>query len=296
MNIRKILKNLIFFISIILFSCNKPTSIKQFNKLIYNLNEHKDSIEFGQWINRNIGIKQKILNDTLKVDTLWLGTGIYEDEQFKAYQYCFGEFGGAIYFIERGVENYAYFLECTCPLMIERRNDKYIITETLAHLSGSGTIQVLNSPKELVKISLDSIPLDWKSARYPTLSEYEIYDTLRHLEKVLLDTVGITLDLFFEFDNSDYLIYSDYQNTFLGRVADGTIELQDTLLKLPSWRYNESPNEIINGIYHYTNKAWGGFSNKEIRKRTRSTGDIYVKNDTIVIGYYYWESIEPNVE
>ncbi|MBX2965856.1 MAG: hypothetical protein KF845_06900 [Cyclobacteriaceae bacterium] len=59
----------------------------------------------------------------------------------------------------------------------------------------------------------------------------------------------------------------------------------DTLAKTFTWGYTDIPNEIVDGIYH--NRYEATYGTGEMHKY--SSGDIYVKQDTIVMGYFYKE-------
>lgn len=152
-------------------------------------------------------------------------------------------------------------------------------------MSGSGRVIKIEDPATLIKVDLDSLPLSWKEKRFKGMSRFEIYKKLSNQGQTLVDTVDYTFSLFFQFDQKDYLIYSGGNRTYLGEISDGKIEVLDTLMEKGSWSNSDIPSEIVDNIYHYRFLRIHGTGTKHMY----SSGDIYVKQDTIVIGYVYKE-------
>lgn len=264
-----------------------------FEKTVFNLNDHKDSMDFVAWKETHLLNQKQQKFDTLFIqDSIPVGKLYYSDDQFLVYGYCFGEFGGALMFQDKDLLDSIYFLECTCPVMIDKRQEGYYITESLAHMSGSGKVQFFKSPKELVTVHLDSLRTEWALKKYPDLTENEITNILENQGMVLIDTIGLTFSMFFPYHNENYLIFSDQINTYLGLLTTDGLRTLDTLLNLPTWRYNEPLNDKINGYYHYNFQRRSGFSDDKIIQETISSGDIYVKGNSIVIVYKNDETTE----
>jgi hypothetical protein len=79
----------------------------------------------------------------------------YEDSTFKAYSGCMGEFGGKIKFVHKG-KGKDRVIKATCPVSINKIGSDYYITSSLAHLSGSTSIEKisnLNSNQTILKVS-----------------------------------------------------------------------------------------------------------------------------------------------
>lgn len=244
-----------------------------FKTTLYNLNEPGDSIEYFKWARNHLEVKEEAeVEMLLCLDSIPAGGLCYSDERYLVYQSCFGEFGGDLLFQDRGAKDSVYYLQSTCPLMIDKRDGGYYITVTLAHLEGSGKVQFIKSPEELVRVHLDSLWSDWQSRMYPDLSSFEIWKILGSQGKVLIDTTGVTFDLFFPYQEQDYLIFSDHSNTYIGRLLPDSLITVDTLLNRPTMGYRVS-SEMNNGYYHY-----------HFRRNSR-LGDIYAKGDSIVIAY-----------
>lgn len=268
-------------------SCARiETEQVKFKTKIFNLSSVVDSTAFEYWKRKYLTQENQIPNDTLyALDSIAVGTLYYKDTDYKVYGYCMGEYGGALMFQDRHKPDSIYYLSCTCPLMIDKRKDGYYITRSLAHGDGSGAVEFIHSPKELLNLPLDSLAGRWEKTMFPELDNYEIYNKLENQGEILIDSMGLTFNIFFAYKDQNYLIYSDLKNTYLGSLNAGKLIAIDTLLPVPTWRYNDVPNNIINNFYHYNFSRREGMSDGKIEKETWATGDIYVRNDIIVIAY-----------
>lgn len=293
--IKKMRQILFLFIIILISSCFQEKSEPvEFKTVVYDLYNPKDSSEFENWKMEYLKQQCKIINDTLFAqDSLPVGALYYMDKDYKVYGYCNGEFGGALMFQDRNNSDSIYYLECTCPVMIDKRPDGFYITSSLAHMGGFGKVQFFASPKDLIMVHLDSLRTNWKKRRFSGLNEREIWKKLENQGEVLIDTIGLTFNILFPFKDKNYLIFSDNKNTCLGYLTSGHLVTIDTLLNLPTWRYSDLPNDIINNFYHYNFERVSGYNNGKIYKETKSSGDIYVRNDTIVIAYKYKIETKP---
>jgi hypothetical protein len=289
------MRRILIILTIALIGCQteRPETSIDFKTIVFNLDNPNDSIGFSNWQ------KTHLLNqDNQKIDTLFsqdtipVGGLYYSDDQFLVYGYCMGEFGGALMFQDKESKDSIYYLECTCPVMIDKRKDGYYVIESLAHMAGFGKVQFFESPKELVNIDLDSLRTDWEVKKYPNLTERERWDKLSNQGTVLIDTMGLTFSMFFPYGNDNYLIFSDYQNTYLGLLRSDSLQTLDTLMNLPTWGYNDPLNDKINGYYHYNFKRSSSDSDDKIIRKTVSSGDIYAKGDSIVFAYKFNETTE----
>lgn len=270
-----------------MIGCQSPNRNEayRFKTFTFDLNEADESMEFAKW-------KEKHLNDQPQIepnilftqDSTPVGSLYYSDDEYQVYGYCFGEFGGALLFQDAILKDSIYYLESTCPVMIDRRADGFYITSSSTH-SGSAKIQFFESPKELINVPLDSLNGNWKEKRWPQLSNYEIALKLGNQGQILVDTAGLSFNLCFQFEDQNFLIYSNSKSTFLGKVTSGSIQLIDLLMRKPSWGYNYDPTDKINGFFHYNFDQGTGFSLRNPFQQEPSQGDIYVRNDTIVISH-----------
>jgi len=291
------MKYLVLAISGLLVSCSyeKEHMPRLFSKFVYDLNVSADSLKFNEWTRQNlkgVNFKSEFCTDSIKIDSLLWGRCFYSDENYSVYGGCRGEFGGSLIFIERNDTSHAYYLPSTCPQMVERRNGAFYVTESVAHIDGFGRIVRVHDPKRLFKIRMNSLQLPSQSQKFPSLDQ-PIFNKLPQHREVLIDTTGVTVDLFFESEGDEYFIYSDYQRTYLGLYDQKVIVVLDTLMEYPSRSWStRSIGAIDNGIYHYSYMTHEIVirGKKEI-KEIENLGDIYVKNDTIVVGFKYKERL-----
>jgi hypothetical protein len=110
----------------------------------------------------------------------------------------------------------------------------------------------------------------------------------------LPDTSGIAISMHYPYQGHDYVVYSasiDQDSrmdaTYLGEILNGKIVLRDTIAMMGTSSTKNAPVKIINGIYTYD------YAYREMdRERLvlRSEGSIYIKADTIVVGYRYFNA------
>lgn len=288
-NIKKMRQVLFILIVFLITSCSQKKFVAvDFTILIFNLDAPQDSSEYYNWKMKYLKQQNHLAIETLFAqDSIPFGVPYYIDKDFKAYGYCSGEFGGALMFQDRHKTDSIYYLSCTCPVMIDRRPDGYYITESLAHSEGWGKVLFFTSPKVLVNVHLDSLETNWEKTKFPGLNEHEIWKKLENQGKVLIDTTGLTFSIFFPFKDNNYLIFSDFNNTYIGYLTSGHLIAIDTILNIPTRGYSYSPNDIINNFYHYNFKRIFGSGYDKNYTETIASGDIYVRNDTIIIAYKY---------
>lgn len=271
-------------------SCNKSNP-PLFTIIRYNLTIPKDSLAFENWkITNQITPNQTIKEKLLLTDGSIAGELFYEDYEYKVYANCNGEFGGSLYFQEKNNPNSIYYLESVCPVMMEKRKDGYYIVESLTHMSGSGKVSFIKSPKELIHLDLNNLTADWQSKKFPNLSYYERYDSLHNQGTFIVGGYGITFDMFFEFKDKNYAIYSMNEKTIIGVLNSDTLLPIDTLFHLGSYRPIKDYKYTAKNHKHYEfeqNHISIGDNTVETNK---VYGEIYVRNDSIVCAYShrYW--------
>lgn len=72
----------------------------------------------------------------------------FEDEKYIVERSCSGEWGGSIYFINK-LNNKKYECTATCPIALNKINNSYVVTASLAHLVGFSQILKIDDPKDL---------------------------------------------------------------------------------------------------------------------------------------------------
>lgn len=271
------LKFLFLFLTISLFNCqlqsNKETG--ELKILKFDLKIKADSIGFQNWKKINLLKSEKVRPDTLfALDTLPVGTLLYSNEDYLVYGYCRGEFGGALIFQDRLNPDSIYYLESVCPTMVERRNCTYFISSSLPHMYGSTNILMLDFPKNLIRVNKDSLSTNWKLKAFPNLNENERYLATRNQGTVIMDTIGMVLNLFYPNNRKNHLIFSASNHTLHGKLEGNKLVVLDTVLNFTLSPNYEELNDINNGFYHF----------KFGTKSSKVQGDLYCKKDSIIIG------------
>jgi len=125
----------------------------------------------------------------------------YEDENYIVSDSCRGEFGGNIYFKDK-VSKTQYSFYATCPLIINKLNNKYYLTTSLAHMSGFCGLYEIDNPKELTKVDI----LDFND-----------YRNMKSVlgAKPLINEIGNTILISFIYKKKLYHIVSDRDQTYL---------------------------------------------------------------------------------
>ncbi|MBX2971397.1 MAG: hypothetical protein KF803_18670 [Cyclobacteriaceae bacterium] len=95
----------------------------------------------------------------------------YEDEQFIVSKTCSGEWGGTIKFKSKknGVE---YSCSATCPISVYKLGDKYYVTSSLGHMSGSCEVVEISNP-ELMEIYKTTPPRKVKGKKVKYVGDDE---------------------------------------------------------------------------------------------------------------------------
>jgi hypothetical protein len=279
---------LLFAFTLLGVTTSNENEVK-FIKLIYNLNYSVEKKKFDTWVKNNvyllpsdsIGQRYHSKKELKAKPTLSLPC-VYEDDKYEVYTYCRGEWGGQILFLDKKTDK-IHITHCTCYNMIIRQNDSYYITESLAHLSGNLDIFEIKNPRLLPVI--DRKELKEKQPFYSwgkTPSEVAS-------PKNILSIGGYTAHIFYPYKSNKYLIYSNYDTLFLGVIKVKGVSKIATLATIEG-RYHfdsNSPNAITNGIYENTLAQHSTYSglDKKYDIHYKLDGKIYIKADTIVIGY-----------
>lgn len=112
--------------------------------------------------------------------------------------------------------------------------------------------------------------------------------------RALPDTSGIAISIHYPYQGHDYVVYSanldqdsSMDATYLGEILNGKIVVRDTIVAMGTSNAKSAPVKIINGIYvyDYSHRVMDGE-----RLMLRSEGSIYIKADTIVVGYRYFNA------
>lgn len=187
--------------------------------------------------------ENKWANDD-KAFLLQLQPKLFEDERYLAFGDCHGEWGGTIYFYNKQTQK-TYFTEATCANSIVKKDGKYEVLSTLAHLHGTAGVKRIADPDKLTP-----------------LGEHRINQTSGGYALGRSDSSNAAADIF---DYYDILMYSSF--TYEGRT-----------LYLINWNDETFLAEIENKVIKIVNPLF----NKELRMAS-STTNTY--NNTILINF-----------
>lgn len=288
-------------ISLLLFSCQSHVkkSNNRFDVTTYDLTNENDYHAFKKWKRLNILLEESFTHQLLfHHDTQPIAELHSSFKDYQVFSNCMGEFGGSLLFQEKGIKDSIYYLKSTCPLMVDKKFNGYYITETSSHLEGSGRILFIHSPKDLVKLPVDSLYPNWENETIKRISKrsnrdfttvmLEVSDSLKNQGEILLDTTGIIFNIFIPSKEFSSLIFTDLHGTYVGQLKDKRLIKIDTITDIPTWSNQEKPTIINNGLYCYSFKNRGSdFISNQSNRNKPITGNIFVKSDSIIIAYRY---------
>ena len=184
-------------------------------------------------------IKEFVKQDNLpylnKSDSKVNRNNIFEDSLYIVSKSCSGEWGGTIKFKNKitGIEHSA---ASTCPVVVNKLNDRYYVTNTLAHLSGFSEILEISNPDSMTVFELPK-PRAKKGKR---IFRYVGDDESKSTKgtKQLVDSIGVLTLASFPFNGKLYHIVTDFKKTFLTKIEENKFVTIDTVSEKTLWTYN----------------------------------------------------------
>jgi hypothetical protein len=168
---------------------------------------------------------------------------LFEDDEFIIFRYCHGEWGGTIYFYERGTKN-IYFTESTCANSVIKSDDKYFVLAHLGHMMGTSEIKLIVNPRELTKAKKSEIGKikNWEALGYNSNSE---------AIKIQLEIFGIQLFSTFQYEDRQLFIAHLNELTFLAEINENEIQIVHPLFN--DDKYTHDPITNTFGDYQLVN-------------------------------------------
>jgi len=183
-------------------------------------------------------ITETINNDSLnrldktafKVDK----NNIFEDSVYIVSKSCSGEWGGTIKFKNKksGIQ---YSAASTCPVTVTKFNDSYIVTNTLAHLSGSSEIIEISNPEDMTVFELPKPRKKKGKVIYRYVGDDETKSSKGI--KSLVDSIGVQTLATFIFQGQLYHIITDFDKTYLTKIINRKFISIDTVSNESLWTY-----------------------------------------------------------
>ncbi|RXM40184.1 hypothetical protein BOQ62_07680 [Chryseobacterium sp. CH21] len=130
---------------------------------------------------------------------------LYSDTKYEVWKTCSGEWGGTIYFKNKK-SGKIYYAEATCPVSVNKINNKYYISNSLSHLLGSSDIIEITDPEKMEQTTRISL-------YHPDIitREYESHSSKG--TKKLIDTVGAVIMSSFVYKQNLYSILLNHSST-----------------------------------------------------------------------------------
>jgi hypothetical protein len=205
--------------------------VKAQTEIVFNISE--TVIE-----NRSQPVNEKLFENN---DSIF-----YEDEKYLVRRTCSGEWGGSIWFKnkETGIE---YSCAATCPVVVNKIDGKYIVTNSLAHLIGSTDIIEIENPDSLSIFQLPKPRKKRWGRKYYYVGDDEAKSTKG--AKILVDSIGVLTIGSFLYKNELFHVVTDFKKTMLARIESNEFVTIDTISTEGIWTYN--PEVIKTNDNHY---------------------------------------------
>jgi len=180
---------------------------------------------------RNDHAKRKSAKDFKSVTS-----NFFEDEHYVVRKTCSGEWGGSIFFKNK-VTGKEYVCSATCPVVVNKIDGKYIVTNTLAHLSGFSEVIQIDMPDSMQVYE----PL------LPQKKNGQIMQSPGNAEsrsikgrKQLLAANRVLIMTSFPYEGQLYHITTDFQKTYVSKIEDDKLVHLDLVSDGSIWTYDPS--------------------------------------------------------
>jgi transcriptional antiterminator Rof (Rho-off) len=166
---------------------------------------------------------------------------LFEDDKYTISSFCHGEFGGVVIFKDKKT-GFEYGCGATCAVIINKVKGKYIVTTSLAHMSGFTKIIEITNPKRLTILT--------KAAKKGdrNLKIYYLKKAKKGT-KVLLNKYDILTLSSFEYRNKLYHITTDKEKTYVSEIINGEFQNHQKISSQRLWIYNA--NNFVKNKHHF---------------------------------------------
>jgi hypothetical protein len=225
----------------------KKRQMRVFNAMILTLvtcscvcGQEKKLFDIRETINKD-SIQTKKITDFAINDSVF-----FQDDNYLVRKSCSGEWGGSVWFKNKrtGIE---YSCNSTCPVVINKFRDKYIVTNTLAHLIGFSEIIEIENPDSMTIFKLPEPRAKKRKMIYRYVGDNESKSTIG--TKKLLDSIGVLTLASFPYNGQLYHIVTDFRKTFLTEIENKKFVSIDTISNESLWTYD--PEVIRTKANHY---------------------------------------------
>lgn len=174
----------------------------------------------------------KTENDFTKINN-----NFFEDENYIVNKSCSGEFGGTIKFLNKktGIE---YSCSSSCPVIVNKLNSNYYVTNSLAHLSGFTEILEIKNPEDLTVFKMPKPRKKKGKMIYRLVGDDESKSTTG--SKTLVDSVGIVTLISFPFQGMLLHVITDFNKTYLAKVENNIFVNIGIISNDSLWSYEQN--------------------------------------------------------
>jgi len=197
--------------------------------------------------------EMKSVKDFHKIDSIF-----FEDNYYKVTKSCSGEWGGTIRFEDKstGIE---YECQSTCPVVVNKYNGKYIVTNTLAHLSGSSEILEIENPKNMIVVARKKEEENKDTIIFVSAEESECRSKVG--SKTLIDSIGVMTLATFPYNSKLYNIVTDFEKTYITEILNNKFKNVQLLSDISIWTYGP---EVVrtkdnHSIIFFSNEKANGY-------------------------------------
>jgi hypothetical protein len=151
---------------------------------------------------------------------------MFEDDNYEVTRTCSGEWGGTIKFRDK-VNGVIYACEATCPASVLRTDKGYIITSSLAHMTGFTEIVRISNPKLMDRFQLP--PPRGKKGK--TVFRYVGDDESKSKKgtETLIDSMGVLALGSFLYDGGIFHVVTDFKKTYVAQIDNKKFVIVDFL-------------------------------------------------------------------
>lgn len=192
----------------------------------------------------------------------------FEDERYIVEKSCSGEWGGSVYFINKS-DKKIYECAATCPIVINKISNSYIITASLAHLATSTQILKIDDPKNLTVFKKRKR----KKINYVGDNESKAIDGA----EIIVDSIGAMTICSYAYDNKLFhiVVGNENQGTSLCKIENNKFQEIIKISEKKLWSY--TPINIRYG----KDEILSVFQNRD------SNGFLFIDGNNITIYSFY---------
>ena len=179
----------------------------------YSFGQKKDIFE----IVKEVKSEQKLKEIKLEIDSIYnCNRFFFEDEKYNVNVDCIKNWGGTVTFTNK-ITNSKFTSGSTCPIILNKFNGKYIVTNTSFHLIYNTEILEIINPEILKKYNeSEKLKIDIIKGRLNT--------------KTLLNKFYYCTLISFVFKKNFFHIVSNEKETFIAEIIDGEFKKRQSLL------------------------------------------------------------------